>query len=473
MAFQRQGGRAGINVSYTSIAMVGCARLAIVDVGVLHTDPATQARMFSSHRRDRTFHIIVCSSKYGQVMTDRQTDLLIIGAGIVGLATAMEATRRFPGMSVLVVEKEDHIAAHQTGHNSGVIHSGIYYKTGSLKARNCVAGAASMKRFCREHDVAYEECGKLIVATSRDELPRLEQLLQRGIANGVPGLRALEPGQFRQIEPHCAGLRALQVPSTGIVDYTAVALKYGQLIELAGGDIVLNAQVIGLREDSGTNIVETKAGTFAAHYLINCAGLYSDTVCRMAGVETDLEIIPFRGEYYEVKPERRHLIKALIYPVPDPRFPFLGVHFTRRVNGSVEAGPNALLAFRREGYTGAGVDLSEAAETLSFPGFRKLARRYWRMGLAEQYRSWVKSAFVKSLQRMIPELQEEDYAPGGSGVRAQAVDKNGNLVDDFHFIHRKNMIHVGNVPSPAATASLEIGREIVNMLAQCFEPDIS
>jgi L-2-hydroxyglutarate oxidase LhgO len=282
-------------------------------------------------------------------------------------------------------------------------------------------------------------------------------------------LQALEPQQFRQIEPHCVGLRALQVPSTGIVDYSAVASKYAELIKLAGGDIVLNAQVIGLSDDSGTNIVETRAGTFAAHYVINCAGLYSDTVSRMAGVETDLEIIPFRGEYYEVKPERRHLIKALIYPVPDPRFPFLGVHFTRRVNGSVEAGPNALLAFRREGYSGAGVDLGEAVETLRFPGFRKMAWRYWRRGLAEQYRSWIKSAFVKSLQTMVPELREEDYAQGGSGVRAQAVDKNGNLVDDFRFMHSKNMIHVCNVPSPAATASLEIGREIVDMLAQCFE----
>jgi len=404
-------------------------------------------------------------------MTDRQTDVLIIGAGIVGLATALEATRRFPVSRVLVVEKEDRVAAHQTGHNSGVIHSGIYYKTGSLKARNCVAGAASMKRFCEDQNVTYEGCGKLIVATSPDELPRLEELLQRGIANGVPGLRALEPEQFREIEPHCAGLRALQVPSTGIVNYTEVALKYAELIGEAGGQLVFNAQVLGLRDDRGTIIVETKAGAFAARCVINCAGLYSDTVSRMAGVKTDLEIVPFRGEYYEVKPERRHLIKALIYPVPDPRFPFLGVHFTRRVNGSVEAGPNALLAFRREGYTGSGVDLGEAVEMLGFPGFRKMARKYWRMGLAEQYRSWVKSAFVKSLQKMVPELREEDCAPGGSGVRAQAVDRRGNLIDDFYFVHGRNMIHVCNVPSPAATASLEIGREIVDMLEQRFDLD--
>jgi len=402
-------------------------------------------------------------------MADRAADLLIIGAGIVGLATALEASRRFPGMHILVVEKEDHVAAHQTGHNSGVIHSGLYYKTGSLKARNCVAGAVSMKRFCAEQGVPFEECGKLVVATSPEQVPRLEQLHQRGIANGVPGLRMLGPEEFREIEPHCAGIRALQVPTTGIVDYTVVANKYAELIERAGGAIVLDAKVMGLHEDGQTNVVETRAGDFRARYVINCAGLYSDAVARMAGVHTDLEIVPFRGEYYEVKPECRHLVKALIYPVPDPRFPFLGVHFTRRVNGSVEAGPNALLALRREGYTGAGVDLGEAKEMLEFPGFWKMARKYWRMGLAEQYRSWVKAAFVKSLQQMVPELQESDLAPGGSGVRAQAVDRNGNLLDDFHFVRSGSMIHVCNVPSPAATASLEIGKEIVDMLVEQFE----
>jgi len=402
-------------------------------------------------------------------MAYRETDLLIIGAGIVGLATALETTLRFPEMTLAIVEKEDRVAAHQTGHNSGVIHSGLYYKTGSLKARNCVAGAASMKRFCQQHGVPFEECGKLVVATRPEEVSRLEQLHQRGIANGVPGLRMLNREQFREIEPHCSGIRGLQVPTTGIVDYTAVAQKYAELIERAGGEIVFRAKVLGLREEGDCNIVETSAGTFPARYVINCAGLYSDTITRMAGVHTDLEIIPFRGEYYEVKPERRNLVKALIYPVPDPRFPFLGVHFTRRVNGSVEAGPNALLAFRREGYTGTSPDLNEAMEMLLFPGFRKMARKYWRMGLAEQFRSWIKTAFVKSLQKMVPELQESDLAPGGSGVRAQAVDSNGNLVDDFHFVHSKGMIHVCNVPSPAATASLEIGKEIVDMLAKRFE----
>lgn len=402
-------------------------------------------------------------------MADHETDLLVIGAGIVGLATALEASRHLPGLRILVVEKEDHVAAHQTGHNSGVIHSGIYYNTGSLKARNCVAGAASMKRFCQEHGVPFEECGKLVVATSPDEVPRLEQLHQRGIANGVPGLRMLTREQFREIESHCEGICALHVPTTGIVDYTVVAQKYAELLQQTASEIILNAKVIGLREDGPSNIVETTAGVFGAKYVINCAGLYSDIITRMAGVQTELEIIPFRGEYYEVIPERRQLIKAPIYPVPDPRFPFLGVHFTRRINGSVEAGPNALLALRREGYTGAAVDLSEATETLRFPGFWKMARKYWRKGLEEQYRSWVKAAFVKSLQKMVPELTEADLAPGGSGVRAQAVDKHGNLLDDFYFVHSRRMIHVCNVPSPAATASLEIGKEIVDLLTQTFD----
>jgi L-2-hydroxyglutarate oxidase len=401
-------------------------------------------------------------------MVDREADLLIIGAGIVGLATALEATRRFPDMRTIVVEKEDRVAAHQTGHNSGVIHSGLYYKTGSLKARNCVAGAASMKRLCQENGVPFEECGKLVVATTVEEVPRLEGLHERGIANGVPGLRMLQPEEFREIEPHCAGLRALQVPSTGIVDYTAVAQKYAELIRDSGSEIVFGAKVIGLRGDDRGNVVETTAGIFRSRYVINCAGLYSDTVTRMAGVETNLEIIPFRGEYFEIRTERRSLVRNLIYPVPDPRFPFLGVHFTRRVNGIVEAGPNALLAFRREGYRGAPPNLDEAMGTLRFAGFRKMAKRYWQKGLAEQYRAWVKSAFTRELQKLVPELQESDLAPGGCGVRAQAVDMDGNLVDDFYFVHSGRMIHVCNVPSPAATASLEIGKEIIAMMAERF-----
>jgi L-2-hydroxyglutarate oxidase len=403
-------------------------------------------------------------------MADRRADLLIIGAGIVGLATALEYTRRFPRMRLLVVEKEDRVAAHQTGHNSGVIHSGIYYRTGSLKARNCVAGCASMKRFCAEHGIRYEECGKLVVATAAEEVPRLTQLNERGVANGVERLRLLSRDEFREIEPHCDGICALHVPSTGVVDYVEVARKYAELIARTGGEIVFLAKVIGLRDDGDANIVETTAGAFRASYIINCAGLYSDTIPRMAGCKSDLEIIPFRGEYYEVKPERRYLVKNPIYPVPDPRFPFLGVHFTRHIDGSVEAGPNALLAFRREGYVASDVDLTEAVEMLRYRGFWKMVRKYWKMGMAEQYRAWLKPAFTRALQQMVPELTEDDLIPGGSGVRAQAVDRNGNLLDDFCFMHSRRMIHVCNVPSPAATASLEIGREVVDMLVNCFEP---
>jgi L-2-hydroxyglutarate oxidase len=402
-------------------------------------------------------------------MPDRSTDLLIIGGGIVGLATALNAATRFPGIHLTLLEKEAQVAAHQTGHNSGVIHSGIYYRTGSLKARNCVAGAASMKRFCSEHGIAYEECGKLVVATSKEEIPRLEQLHQRGIANGVEGLRMLDRDEFREIEPHCEGLKALLVPSTGIVDYVAVAQKYAELMERWGGEIVCKAEVNGFRREGQENVVESTAGAFRAAYVINCAGLYSDHIAKLGGAELDLQIIPFRGEYYEIRPERRYLVKNLIYPVPDPRFPFLGVHFTRRINGSVEAGPNALLALRREGYSGAGPDLSEATEIVLYNGFWKMARKYWRMGAAEQYRSLVKSAFTNALRKMIPELTEDDLAAGGSGVRAQAVDRQGNLLDDFHFVHAPGMIHVCNVPSPAATASLEIGREVVDMMAERFQ----
>ncbi len=401
-------------------------------------------------------------------MVDREADLLIIGAGIVGLATALEVTHRFPRMRVIVLEKEDRVAAHQTGHNSGVIHSGLYYKTGSLKARNCVAGAASMKRFCQENGVPYEECGKLVVATTEDEITRLHGLHERGDANGVPGLRMMTREEFRELEPHCEGVAALHVPSTGIVDYKVVSEKYVELIRSAGGEIVLRAQVVALRAVDDGNIVETKVGTFRAGHVINCAGLYSDAITRMAGLQTNLKIIPFRGEYFEIRPERRSLIKNLIYPVPDPRFPFLGVHFTRRVNGSVEAGPNAVLAFRREGYSGTSPDMSESVEMLRFPGFWKMAKKYWKKGMEEQYRSWSKPAFTKALQVLIPELQESDLAPGGSGVRAQAVDANGNLVDDFYFAHSGKMIHVCNVPSPAATASLEIGKAIVAMMAERF-----
>ncbi|HEY3245342.1 MAG TPA: L-2-hydroxyglutarate oxidase, partial [Phycisphaerae bacterium] len=386
-------------------------------------------------------------------MPDSSYDLIVIGGGIIGLATALEAVQRFPGLRLLVLEKETRLAAHQTGHNSGVIHSGIYYKPGSIKARTCVQGGAAMAAFCRRHEVPLEVCGKVVVATDESELPRLEELYRRGTANGVPGLAMIGPERLREIEPHSRGIRALHVPGTGITDYALVAAKYAEIIESGGGEIRTSAEVVGLRP-VGDTVVETTAGAFGAKYVINCAGLHSDRVSRMAGADIALKIVPFRGEYYEIVPEKHHLVNGLVYPVADPRFPFLGVHFTRRIHGGVEAGPNAVLAFKREGYGKADVNLTDTLETLSYPGFWRMTRKYWRSGMGEFYRSFSKPAFVRALQKLLPELTETDITPGGAGVRAQALDRDGRLVDDFRFIHTERMVHVCNVPSPAATASI-------------------
>jgi L-2-hydroxyglutarate oxidase LhgO len=393
-------------------------------------------------------------------MPDENFDLIIIGAGIVGLATAFEVTRRFPALRLAVLDKEDRVAAHQTGHNSGVIHSGLYYKPGSMKARLCVEGARAMVEFCREHDIAHQVCGKVVVATSEAELPALEELHRRGIANGVPGLEIIGPERLRELEPHAAGIRALWVPTTGIVDFAAVARKYAELIERTGGKVITGAAVIGIQRSGGT-VVETRRGAFQAKTVINCAGLYSDKVAMMAGADPGVRIVPFRGEYYELAEERRAWVRGLIYPVPNPALPFLGVHFTRRVNGSVEAGPNAVLALRREGYRKTDISAGEMASALGFPGFWKMAKRQWRTAIGEYYRSFSKAAFTRSLQKLIPEIREQDLTAGGSGVRAQAIDSAGKLVDDFRFVQSAGMVHVLNVPSPAATASLVIGREIV------------
>ncbi|HEY5164223.1 MAG TPA: L-2-hydroxyglutarate oxidase [Terriglobales bacterium] len=393
-------------------------------------------------------------------MPDQDFDLIIIGAGIVGLATALEATRRFPGIRLAVLEKEDRVAAHQTGHNSGVIHSGLYYRPGSLKAKLCVEGAQAMVRFCREHALPHNICGKVVVATSAAEIPALEELHRRGTANGVPGLETIGPERLREIEPHAAGVRALWVPTTGITDFAAVARKYVELIEAAGGKVLVAAKVVGIRRAEGT-VVETRAGAFQAKTVVNCAGLYSDRIALMAGADPGVRIIPFRGEYYQLAESRRDLVRGLIYPVPDPALPFLGVHFTLRVDGSVEAGPNAVLALRREGYRKTDFSARELASALAFPGFWKMAKRLWRSGAGEYYRSLSKAAFTRALQKLVPEIRKEDLSPGGSGVRAQAVDTNGKLVDDFCFVRSEGMVHVLNVPSPAATASLVIGREIV------------
>jgi L-2-hydroxyglutarate oxidase LhgO len=401
-------------------------------------------------------------------MTDANYDVLVIGGGIVGLAVALETTTRYPQLRLAVLEKEAGVGRHQTGHNSGVIHSGVYYKPGSLKARTCVEGAAAMIMFCREHAIPYEVCGKVIVATTAEEVGRLKGLEERGRANGLQGLRMLQPEELREIEPHVAGLAALMVPATGITDYKIVCEKYAELARARGGEIHLNTAVTDIRSGGGDFTVISETGAFGGKYLINCAGLFSDRISQMAGAEPAVRIVPFRGEYYDLTPERKHLVRGLIYPVPDPRFPFLGVHFTRRIHGNVDAGPNAVFAFKREGYGRTDFSLSDTLSALSFPGFWRMAGRYWKSGVDEQYRSVRKPAFVKALQKLVPEVGETDLVPGGSGVRAQAITRDGSLVDDFQFSQSKNMLHVYNVPSPAATASLAIGRILVEMAAGAF-----
>jgi len=395
-------------------------------------------------------------------MIENRYNIVIVGGGIVGLAVALEITRRFPRLRLLLLEKEDRVGRHQSGHNSGVIHSGVYYKPGSLKAKLCVTGAAAMVEFCREQGVRHQVCGKVIVATHEDEFPRLEELRRRGEANGLAGLRLIGADELRDIEPHASGARALLVPSTGITDYAAVCDKYAELISAQGGAILASTAVIGLKRHADEIVVETTRGAFSAASLINCAGLFSDRIARMAGDDPQVMIVPFRGEYYHLIPERSSLVRALIYPVPDPRFPFLGVHFTRRVSGSVDAGPNAVLAFRREGYRRTDFNLRDLASSLAFPGFWQMTAKHWRSGLDEFRRSFSKPVFVRALQRLVPEIRDEDLVPGGSGVRAQALNRNGTLVDDFQFLPSGKMLHVLNVPSPAATASLLIARTIVD-----------
>jgi L-2-hydroxyglutarate oxidase len=399
-------------------------------------------------------------------MVDSRYDVIIIGGGVVGLGVALEITRRLPHLRLLLLEKEERVARHQSGHNSGVIHSGVYYKPGSMKARLCVTGAAAMIEFCREHGIAHNVCGKVIVATQAEELPRLEELRKRGEANGLTGLRMIGPEELREIEPHASGLQALVVPSTGVTDYARVCEKYAELISAGGGTVLTSAAATGIRRMAGEIVVETSRGALSTNSLINCAGLFSDRISRMAGDDPGVMIVPFRGEYYDLVPERASLVRALIYPVPDPRFPFLGVHFTRRITGRVDAGPNAVLALSREGYRHTDVSVRDLAGTLAFPGFWRMARRHWRNGIKEWHRSLSKPAFVRALQRLLPEVGERDLVAGGSGVRAQALKPDGALVDDFQFVPSGKVLHVLNVPSPAATASLTIGEAIVDMAAE-------
>ena len=402
-------------------------------------------------------------------MPQTSFDILVIGGGIVGMSAAMEATRRLPHLRLAVLEKEAEVARHQSGHNSGVIHSGIYYKPGSLKARMCVEGAAAMVGFCRTHGIAHDVCGKVIVATAEAELPRLEELRRRGEANGLRGIRELGPEQLREVEPHTVGVRALHVPSTGITDYAAVCRKYAEIMSGNGGHLFTGARVTGIVRRGRETVVETTRGAFGASYIINCAGLHSDRIVRLAGDKPEVIIIPFRGEYYELAPERRSLVRGLIYPVPDPALPFLGVHFTRHVNGGVEAGPNAVLAFSREGYRRSDADAADILTMLTFPGFWRMGMKQWRTGVHEFHRSLSKAAFTRALQKLLPEIQSEDLKEGGAGVRAQAVRRDGALVDDFQFVQSEHMLHVCNVPSPAATASLPIGRTIIDLAAQALE----
>jgi (S)-2-hydroxyglutarate dehydrogenase len=386
-------------------------------------------------------------------------DSIVIGGGIVGLSTAMALLRSDPDLKIAVLEKENGWSHHQTGHNSGVIHSGIYYKPGSLKAQLCRVGARSMVEFCQEHGIAHDVCGKVIVATEPQELPFLENIYQRGLENGIE-VAKLTAQQVNEIEPHVNCLAGIRVFSTGIVDYKQVCQKYAESIELGGGDLYLNTKVEKIVKIANGHRIETNNGAFETRYLINCAGLHSDRIAKLDGIDPQTKIVPFRGEYYELVPEKRYLVKHLIYPVPNPNFPFLGVHFTRMMDGNIHAGPNAVISFKREGYKKTDFDLRDFVEVMTYPGFWRLAFKHADEGMQEMIRSFSKAAFVRSLQKLIPEVQAEDLVPSHAGVRAQALMNDGRLVDDFSIVNNQNSIHVCNAPSPAATSSLEIGKVI-------------
>jgi L-2-hydroxyglutarate oxidase len=396
-------------------------------------------------------------------------DVVLVGGGIVGLATGYKLITARPDLKIAILEKESQLAKHQTANNSGVIHSGLYYKPGSLKAINCIRGYHELVNFCKEEKIPYEITGKVVVATRESQRPILNTLLERGLENGLTGTRKITLEELKEYEPHVVGVGAIHVPQTGIVDYLQVALAYGRKIMQLGGGIYLNHKVLEINQKEGVNFIETSNGTFQAKLVVNCAGLYSDKVARMNDASIDdVKIIPFRGEYFKLTKEREYLVKNLIYPVPDPNFPFLGVHFTRMKKGGVEAGPNAVLAFKREGYKKTQVDFAELAETLAWPGFQKVAGKYWKTGLGELYRSFSKSAFTKALQELIPEIQESDLVEGGAGVRAQACDRTGGLVDDFAIRESAFAINVLNAPSPAATSSLSIGGTVAEMVLKRF-----
>ncbi|HKB02419.1 MAG TPA: L-2-hydroxyglutarate oxidase [Gemmataceae bacterium] len=394
-------------------------------------------------------------------------DVAIVGGGIVGLGTALALVQR-TSARVVVLEAEVRLAAHQTGHNSGVIHSGLYYKPGSLKAKNCAEGRELLYRYCADNGIPHERCGKVVVAVADRELPALAELERRGAANGLQGLRRLGPSELREHEPHVAGIAGLHIVETGIVDYTRVAESFAAKVRAADGDVRLDARLVGFHRSGPELTLTTAHGDVGCRNLVNCAGLQSDRVAQMCGVDPGVQIVPFRGEYYELVPEKCSLVRNLIYPVPDPRFPFLGVHFTRMIGGGVEAGPNAVLAFRREGYSWTSVRARDVWQMLGYRGFWLMARKYYDTGLGEMYRSLSKRAFLRALRRLIPELRAEDIRPAGAGVRAQAVDPAGNTLDDFRIVEAERMVHVLNAPSPAATASISIGRSIAATAVRNF-----
>lgn len=401
----------------------------------------------------------------------KKYDITIIGGGIVGTATAFSILKQ-KNVKLLLLEAESSLAAHQTGNNSGVIHSGLYYKPGSLKAENCTYGREMMYAFCEEHTLPFEKCGKVVVATSKEEIPALDLLEERGKANGLVGLKRISAKEIKEYEPYANGIDGLFVPQTGIVDYTSVTNKYAELIENAGGVIKTNSRLVSVKVKSDELILTASKEEFHTKFIVNCGGLQSDRIAKLCGVDPGLMIIPFRGEYYKIKKEKQYFVKNLIYPVPDIKFPFLGVHFTRMINGAVEAGPNAVLAFKREGYKKTDFSFTDLLEMKLYPGFWKMAAKFYKLGYQEFRRSFSKDLFVKSLQKLIPEITSEDIEVGGAGVRAQALERDGKLVDDFRIVEAKRMVHVLNAPSPAATASLSIGKTISEMVIKRFKADI-
>ncbi len=393
-------------------------------------------------------------------------NVVVIGGGIVGLASALKVKEKNPKYKVAIVEKERNLAQHQSGHNSGVIHSGLYYKPGSFKAKNCIDGYNQLIRFCEEEEINFEICGKIVVATNETQLGALKTLYERGQANGLDGIKQLKKEEFKEYEPYVNGLKALYIPQTGIVDYREVANKYAEKFKHFGGEIFSSNKLVRFEESKGFIHVHTTNEQLTTRLVVNCGGLYSDKIAKLSGTKINYKIIPFRGEYYKIKPEKQHLVKNLIYPVPDPNFPFLGVHFTRMIGGGIEAGPNAVLAYAREGYKKKNVNVAELMESLFYSGFIRVASKYWKTGFGELYRSYSKTAFTKALQELVPEIQRKDLIRGGSGVRAQACDRKSGLIDDFLILEHDKFINVGNAPSPAATSSLSIGDRVAEMVVE-------